>query len=330
MSEWYDVDKTLSHNCLLNFVMGPRGVGKTYSAKIRVIKNYIKSGEQFVYLRRYETELKKSQIENFFNDVALEFPEIEFRVQNGSFIAGSEVIGYYIPLTAAVKYKSVPFPKVSIIIFDEFIVDTGFIRYLPNEVIQFFELYSTVARLRDVKVLFLSNAISFTNPYFLYFDIKLQNGQKILKKGDMMVELVENTTYQNKVNNTRFGKLISGTDYGKYAIENKFLRDSETFVEKMPSAGKPLFLLSVQEKTFCVYAIRGSINWYVSEKLDKTVKRKISLDIGNLSTENVYARDMTGLSFFTELKQKFYRAEVRFTTITAKNVLMPYLKKTNL
>ena len=58
--KYYNIDDTLSRDRLFNFVVGPRGVGKTYSAKNRVIKNFINKGEQFVYIRRYDTELQKS------------------------------------------------------------------------------------------------------------------------------------------------------------------------------------------------------------------------------------------------------------------------------
>lgn len=58
------------------------------------------------------------------------------------------------------------------IIFDEFIIDKGVYKYLPNEVEYFLDLYETISRLRDVKDLFLCT-ITQTNPYFIYFDIEL-------------------------------------------------------------------------------------------------------------------------------------------------------------
>lgn len=166
---WYDINKTLSYNCLFNFVVGQRGVGKTYAAKKKAIKNYINKGEQFVYLRRYDTEIKASQMEKFFDDILCEFTDHSFGYVSGKFYIDEHVAGYAISLSRAAQYKSVPFPDVTLIIFDEFIIDRGLIRYLPNEVITFSEMYSTIARLRDVIVLFLSNAITFTNPYFLFF-----------------------------------------------------------------------------------------------------------------------------------------------------------------
>ena len=47
-----------SRNCLFNFILGARGVGKTFCKKEDVINAYLRSGEEFVYMRRYKEELK--------------------------------------------------------------------------------------------------------------------------------------------------------------------------------------------------------------------------------------------------------------------------------
>lgn len=328
-SQWYDVDKTLSNNCLLNFVVGQRGVGKTYAAKKRVIKNYLNKYEQFVYLRRYETELKTGQIELFFADIQKEFPDCEFLVQKGKFYINGEVAGYYMPLSKAAQFKSVPYPKVSMIIFDEFIIDQGLIRYLPEEVTTFNEMYSTIARLRDVRVLFLSNAITFTNPYFIFFNLSLQQGQTIVKKGDILLELVNNEVYTEKAKQTRFGKIISDTAYGKYAIENQFLRDTDSFIEKMNEAGRALILLKIDNIEFCVYSVMSTYNWYVSEKIDRSVKVHISLDVKSHDNTTVYAKEEDAMIWYMQLKQKYYRAELRFTSMKAKNMVSEALRKSN-
>ena len=58
---------------------------------------------------------------------------------------------------------------------DEFLIEKSHFRYLPDEVGAFLNLYETVARPGsghcDVTCFFMANAISWTNPYFLYFDV---------------------------------------------------------------------------------------------------------------------------------------------------------------
>ena len=229
-SMYYNPDDTLSRNRLFNFVVGPRGAGKTYGAKKRAIKNFIDKGEQFVYLRRYDTEMPQSQMRNFFDDIMEEFPDHEFKADRGLFRIDKEIAGWYFPLSKAVMLKSVPFPHVSLIIFDEFIIGAGAYRYLQNEVVTFLEAYSTISRDRDIPVLFLSNAVTFANPYFLYFNITLEKGQKRKLKKDIQLELVSNPAYISHAKQTRFGKLVEGTEYGSYAMDNEFLLDTESFI----------------------------------------------------------------------------------------------------
>lgn len=56
---YWDINKSLSYNALFNFIIGARGVGKSYGAKKLAIQNFLKKGKQFVYVRRYKEELKK-------------------------------------------------------------------------------------------------------------------------------------------------------------------------------------------------------------------------------------------------------------------------------
>lgn len=322
---WYDVDKTLSNNCLLNFVVGPRGVGKTYSAKRRVIRNFLQRGDQFVYLRRFETETKKGQMELLFSDISQEFGGYEFSYKDGVFFIDKVPTGWAIPLSKSAQYKSTPFPRVTMIIFDEFIIDVGMVRYLPNEVQTFNEMYSTIARLRDVRVLFLSNAITFTNPYFLFYDLKLPPGKKTVKKGDILLELVDSPVYEDAASKTRFGKIIAGTDYGKYAIHNEFLRDTNAFIEKMPGPGICLLNLLAEGITFGVYGYKDTATIYITENPDKS-KETVSLDVSSHTADSIMAKSSWASPSVAIIKQEFYMGRVRFTTMKAKNILIKYLK----
>ena len=58
---YYDITNTITYDALYYFIIGERGVGKTYSAKKFCIRRFLKTGEQFVYLRRYKTDLEKGK-----------------------------------------------------------------------------------------------------------------------------------------------------------------------------------------------------------------------------------------------------------------------------
>ena len=53
---FYNYDRVISYNAFLNFLIGERGVGKTYGASKFVTKQFINKNEEFVYIRRYKTK----------------------------------------------------------------------------------------------------------------------------------------------------------------------------------------------------------------------------------------------------------------------------------
>ena len=54
---FYSYDRIRSYNAIWNFIISNRGGGKTYGFKMMGIKNFLKNGKQFIYVRRYKTEL---------------------------------------------------------------------------------------------------------------------------------------------------------------------------------------------------------------------------------------------------------------------------------
>lgn len=230
---FWNIKNTLSYNALFNFVVGNRGGGKTYGFKKWAVEDFIKTGRQFVYLRRYKTELQ--EFSRYFDDLKAngEFAGHELTIKGKkAFIDGKEA-GFAIALTTGITKKSTSLPNVNKMCYDEFMLERGNYHYLTDEVNKFLGLYDSIFRMRDGIVFFLSNAITITNPYFIYFDLRLpQNAKKIYAKKDILIQLVEDEEFIQARSNTRFGRIITGTTYGEYAIDNKFTSDNKTFVEK--------------------------------------------------------------------------------------------------
>ena len=51
MNRFYNVNQAVSRNRPLNFIVGARGIGKTYGFKLFTIKRFLKEGEEFICLR---------------------------------------------------------------------------------------------------------------------------------------------------------------------------------------------------------------------------------------------------------------------------------------
>lgn len=253
---YYDLSKILSYNAFLNFLIGERGVGKTYSASKFVTKQFINKDEEFCYIRRYKTELSTS-IKKFFEPLVAneEFPNHKFEVKGSKFLIDDKVAGYSMTLTTAQNLKSTNFSKVKTIIFDEFIIEDGQHHYLKNEVSNFLGLIETIARMRDVRILMLGNAVSSVNPYFLFFDITLPYNTdiKTYKDGLILVQYMKNVAYREAKKNSKFGKLVSGTDYEEYAINNKFQNEDKTFIERKTGSSRFSFAMVYNDYTFGVW-----------------------------------------------------------------------------
>ena len=65
---YIDYSRIFSYNALLNFIIASRGTGKTFGITDFVIDKFLKRGDEFVYVRRYKSELQKS-IPKFFNAI---------------------------------------------------------------------------------------------------------------------------------------------------------------------------------------------------------------------------------------------------------------------
>ena len=253
---YYDYSKILTYNAFLNILIGERGVGKTYGASKLVVKQALKNGYEFAYIRRYKTELKKS-VPKFFKALIEneEFKDHTLYSKGDTFYLDDVPIGYAMTLSTAQSLKGTNFSKVKFIIFDEFIIEKGQQHYLPNEVENFLGLVETIARMRDVKIFMLANAVSTVNPYFLFFDITLpyNNDIKTFKDGLILVQYMKNEEYRQAKRESNFGKLVSGTDYESYAIDNQFRLDNKNFIEKKTGTSRCSFSFKYKENIYGVW-----------------------------------------------------------------------------
>ena len=166
-------------------VIGERSNGKTYSILEYVLERYVKFGEEFVYIRRFDEDIKYkrgSQIfENLINNKAIEkmthgeWNDVYYyankwylrktdRDNPKETVISEKPFGYALSLSSEEHDKSLAYPNVKNIFFEEFLSRRN---YLPDEFILFTSVLSTVIRLRDdVKIFMAGNTINKYAPYF--------------------------------------------------------------------------------------------------------------------------------------------------------------------
>ena len=331
---YYNYDKLFSFNFLMAFVIGERGCGKTFGAKVAVMKKFLKSGEQFIYLRRYKTELDSS-LTTFWSDLQSNgyFEDNDLQVKKNKmlteFTCDGEVCGYAVPLSTANILKSTAFPKVKTIIFDEFILDnaSGTYHYLRNEVTMLLDVIETVGRLRDIQVLFLGNALSITNPYFAYFDLDLpyKSEFRTFKDGLIVVNYIKNLKYREAKKKSKFGRLIDNTAYGRYAIDNVMLRDNSHFIAKKPPDATFTGLLIINGNYVGIWESRDGY-LYLCSKYDPNTLHKFACDFTDHTEQTIFtnARD----NWYLRLCVTAYKQGIiKFENQKIKGVVVPLLNK---
>ena len=342
---YYDYQRVLSYNALMTYIIGERGVGKSYGAKEFVADRFINKGKQFVYLRRYKTELKEAMMKKghpiFFEQIIYnedgtknkKYENHKLTNKNDTMYIDDKLCGFAIPLSIANILKSSTYNNVDTIIFDEFIIDKGCYHYLQNEVEQLLDVIETVGRLRDIRIIFLGNAISITNPYFTYFNLSLPyNSDIVVSKKDnkgnplIIVNYIKNLKYREVKKQSRFGQLIDGTEYGKYAIDNEFLRDSKSFIRKKSKTSKFYFILVINSKHYGVWCDYKDGLMFISNDYDPNCPVIFSINPDDHNENTLLIRCRTS-PFFKSIIEHFRLARLCFENQQIKNNVMQYLVK---
>ena len=188
--QYYSLNEILSKDADYNLIFGERSNGKTYAALEYGIRQYLATGKQMAYIRRWREDLRGKRAESLFanhtaNGLISTLTEGKF---NEVFcFSGKWFLSYYDPetkkrvpddkpfcygfcLSEQEHEKSSSYPNITTIIFDEFLTRRY---YLPDEFMLFMNLLSTIIRQRDdVKVFMLGNTVNRYCPYFAEMGLK--------------------------------------------------------------------------------------------------------------------------------------------------------------
>ena len=250
-NKYWSPEEILKVNATYYMLLGPRGVGKSYSVtnkilewcfKTSVIVNAYKyDNYMFGYLRRYAMDVKTDNVSSYFADIDVA------KLTNGEWnavmckrgwiyfvkineedeydITWSRKIGKVFALASAEHYKSLKYPDISDIIFEEFVTDNI---YLQNEPDKLMELISTILRDRPGRVWLIGNTLSRVCPYFTEWgldcvrdleagEIKVIDVHGVDSKGnDYTTKIAVEMCVADKANSGMFfgqrGKSISGAE----------------------------------------------------------------------------------------------------------------------
>ena len=195
---YYSLKRILEYNATYNIIIGRRSNGKTYAALYEILANYIKTEgkEQGAIIRRWEEDFRGRRGQAFYRAIVDngEVTKLTEGVWNGvtyysgawylsnydsdldKTIRAGEPFCYGFSLTQKEHDKSTSYPRVTKIVFDEFITDG---MYLPNEFVTFMNVLSTIIRDRsNVTIFMLGNTINKYCPYFAEMNLNKVATQK--------------------------------------------------------------------------------------------------------------------------------------------------------
>ena len=182
--KYYSLNKINKKDATYNVIFGERSNGKTYATLKQALENYFDNGSQFAYIRRWSVDVQPKRMNNLFNAI-IEDGYLE-KLSGGKFTAifyrtgrfylctyndkgkpiynEEDIIGYAFSLSENEHNKANSYPKVTTIIFDEFLTNKI---YLPDEFMLFMNTVSTIVRQRtNVKIYMLGNTVNKFCPYF--------------------------------------------------------------------------------------------------------------------------------------------------------------------
>lgn len=187
MNKHFDIRELIKENpnTRLFDIVGQGGVGKSYSTKKLVLQNFFSNDEQFIYVRRWTTEIANDNLQTVFEDIEDDkevmqwwhawadekYPYFHVLPKKGWFwIFGERAngtldplkpIGRPVALSKAGSFKGGTYNNFSVVWFDEFITDERYVGG-DNEPNKLDKIVNTVGRAEnDILVICCGNPDNF-------------------------------------------------------------------------------------------------------------------------------------------------------------------------
>lgn len=338
--KYYDWNNTLSYDADVTMVVGGRGIGKTYGARLQFVRDYLKNESRFVELVRNKSDLP-GFVNGYFSRIVSnnEFPDYIFNAEGSTaYIAKKlskkeknknlkpkwEVMGYFLALSKAQKVKRNTYDNVKRIMLDEAIIDkrlSPYDRYLPNEYSILASLVDTTSReipgtpkKKRPRVILLGNAVDLVNPYFQRYKIyEPKFGYTWHDGKTMLLHYVKDEEYAKaKMEDTVAGRMLAGTLDGVISAANTFYMGTEDYVFKKPKYAKFYFGIIYKETQYGVWIDEKEGYYYVNMNIPNNASPIFALTASDNRVNYIMARRMeTALKGFIDM---YYIGIVRFET----------------
>jgi hypothetical protein len=311
----------------LKIFVGLKGIGKTFFCKELITNRFLYKNTKFVWLRDTEgaVENMAKDGDKFF-DIALRknFPDTQFKLNNGLFYINNKVAGSLESVSTFYKQKGNDYSDYATVIFDEAIPEkvqtkqVGFFTKLSNVI-------SQVGRLKDngekgnIEFIFTANALNRGADVLIKFGFTGINKYGIYlnkSRGAMLVYLPDSDKYQEAVSKSVAGKLLKGTETEANILHGQFTDNTDNLIDfRVPST--VWYVVHTKDGVFNFERALAPFNlWYVTKhkagsfkgkwvtndtslqnktiKYDKYIKKNLQkyIDYGIIEYEDMEVRDI--------------------------------------
>lgn len=337
-SGYLNVDRILQENYPFIFIIGARGVGKTYG----ILQYIYEFHEKALILRR--TQVQADIISNnAFHPYKKLCQDHSWNIRTTPIVKGvvglctcnsdDEIIespfAYIAALSTFSNLRGFDASDVDYIFLDEFIPESGS-KPVPNEFEKYLNCYETVNRNRElsgeppVKFICAANSNSIDNPFFIGLGIvnkiyaMQRKGKSVYvddKRGLMVINLAYSPISEAK-RDTALYRLSAGTGFENMALSNEYgdLDTSRISNRERIIDYRPIF--TVGEIT--VYKHKSLIKYYVTSLRSGTPERYTT-------TADDLKRCRNKFAF--AIIDAFYDDHIVFENATAQVLFTNYLLK---
>lgn len=310
-SGFLNFDYIMRYGTTFNFIIGGRGIGKTYGA----LKYIVENDKRFFFMRRTQSQIDTIAIPEFspFKSLNFDFGWNIGMYQNGRYmkavyncelgdegklVPSGPPIGIASALSVISNLRGFDASDIEIIVFDEFIPERHE-RLIKDEASAFLNAYETINRNRElkgqspVKVLALSNSNNIAAILFAELNlINIINKMIISHREeyhdmsrDLSIYNIQHSPISKKKKATAIYKLSGEkTNFYKMSINNDYAQERYDIRGRKLIEYRPL----VNCGEVCVYKHKSNGSYYVSFTRNDTVETYGSTDLEKMKFRTAF------------------------------------------
>ena len=294
---YIDIEKLmLKDTSVFKFIVGARGIGKTFGLLKWLTDNYKNTGERFIYLRRtqIQTDMVKTPEMNPFKALHSEYGkeydlvfsninknvtgiyQMVYDPEKNEFVPDSVPIGFMASLSTIANLRGFSADDVYYIFYDEFIGERHE-KAIKSEGTAFLNAIETIGRNRELKgkkplqVICVSNSVNLANPIFIELKFITPIEKAIAKKQDHIfladrdasIYIINDSPISKRKEETSLYKLAGvSSDFSQMSLKNEFNKEYMGMVKSMNlKAFRPVCIVG----ELVIYKHKSEMLWYITD-----------------------------------------------------------------